>query len=46
MHYGIYLPNFGPFGDARALADLDAFLRGRMAAEVGETPGISRQPEC
>jgi alkanesulfonate monooxygenase SsuD/methylene tetrahydromethanopterin reductase-like flavin-dependent oxidoreductase (luciferase family) len=22
MHYGIYLPNFGPFGDARALAEL------------------------
>ena len=21
MHYGIYLPNFGPFGDARILAD-------------------------
>ena len=31
---------------ARALADLDAFLQGRMAAEVGDTQGISRQPEC
>jgi alkanesulfonate monooxygenase SsuD/methylene tetrahydromethanopterin reductase-like flavin-dependent oxidoreductase (luciferase family) len=22
MHYGVYLPNFGPYGDARVLADL------------------------
>lgn len=24
MHYGVYLPNFGPYGDARVLAELAA----------------------
>ena len=28
MHYGVYVPNFGPYGDARVLADLDALVRG------------------
>ena len=44
MRYGVYVPNFGPYGDARVLADLayEAEEAGRLLS-LG--PGVEDNPD-
>ena len=50
MHYGVYVPNFGPYGDARLLAELAHETEETTTDEFGsawyDTRGNENADKC